>query len=83
MESRTSLVITLILAVVFTLFQLFEYTTASFTISDGAYGSTFYMLTGLHGIHVIVGTIFLCVAFVRIRRHHFVQTVHIGYEAAA
>ena len=83
MESLTSLIITLILATVFTLFQLFEYTSATFTISDGAYGSTFYMLTGLHGFHVIVGTIFLFVAFIRIVRHHFVQTVHIGYEAAA
>ena len=83
MESITSLVITLIFATVFTLFQLFEYTSASFTISDGVYGSTFYMLTGLHGMHVIVGTLFLLVALVRIMRHHYTQSVHIGYECAA
>ena len=83
MESLTSLIITLILATVFTLFQLFEYTSATFTISDGAYGSTFYMLTGLHGMHVIVGTLFLLVALVRIMRHHYTQSVHIGYECAA
>ena len=82
-EAMTSLVITLILATVFTLFQLFEYTNATFTISDGVYGSTFYRLTGLHGFHVIVGTLFLIVALVRIMRHHYTKEVHIGYEAAA
>jgi heme/copper-type cytochrome/quinol oxidase subunit 3 len=83
MEARTSRVITLVFATVFTLFQLFEYTNASFTISDGVYGSTFYRLTGLHGFHVIVGTLFLIVALVRIIRHHYTQGVHIGYECAA
>jgi len=83
MEARTSRVITLVFATVFTLFQLFEYTNASFTISDGVYGSTFYRLTGLHGFHVIVGTLFLIVALVRIMRHHYTQGVHIGYECAA
>jgi len=68
---------------VFTLFQLFEYLNASFTLADGVYGSTFYMLTGLHGFHVIVGTAFLAVArYRRVARHYTVST-HTGYEAAA
>ena len=75
--------ITIVLATIFTLFQAFEYLNASFTIADGVYGSTFYMLTGLHGFHVIVGTLFLMVALVRIRRHHYTQSAHIGYECAA
>ena len=82
-ERITSLVVTLIFATIFTLFQLFEYTSAQFTISDGVYGSTFYRLTGLHGFHVIVGTLFLLVSLVRSIRHHYTQTVHIGFECAA
>jgi cytochrome c oxidase subunit 3 len=55
-------VITIILAIVFTLLQGIEYTVSSFTISDGAFGSCFFFGTGFHGLHVIVGTIFLSVA---------------------
>ena len=47
-----------ILAIVFTAFQGFEYVSANFTISDGIYGSTFFMATGFHGLHVLIGTIF-------------------------
>jgi len=79
----TGLVVTLVFATVFTLFQGFEYVNATFTLADGVYGSTFYMLTGLHGFHVIVGTIFLFVALVRRIRHHYTMSTHIGYECAA
>jgi cytochrome c oxidase subunit 3 len=79
----TGFVLTLTLAVFFTMLQLFEYLEASFTISDSVYGSTFYMATGFHGIHVIVGTIFIAVAFVRLLQHHFTQEHHFGFEAAA
>jgi len=82
-ETITSLVLTLVLATVFTLFQLYEYFNASFTLTDSVYGSTFYMLTGLHGFHVIVGTLFLSVALYRMLRYHFTLTTHVGYEAAA
>jgi len=47
---------------------VYEYINAPFDISDGIYGSTFYMLTGLHGMHVIVGTLFLIVAVYRMYR---------------
>jgi cytochrome c oxidase subunit 3 len=50
------------LALVFTLFQGIEYSVSSFTISDGAFGTCFFFGTGFHGLHVIIGTIFLSVA---------------------
>jgi cytochrome c oxidase subunit 3 len=53
---------TVILALVFTLFQGIEYNVSSFTISDGAFGTCFFFGTGFHGFHVIIGTIFLSVA---------------------
>lgn len=83
LEVITSLIITLIFATVFTLFQGFEYFNASFTLTDGVYGSTFYRLTGLHGRHVIVGTAFLCVSLYRIIRHHYTVGNHLGFECAA
>jgi cytochrome c oxidase subunit 3 len=52
---------TIILALVFTAFQGVEYSVSSFTITDGAFGSCFYFGTGFHGLHVIIGTIFLAV----------------------
>jgi cytochrome c oxidase subunit 3 len=56
---------------------------APFNISDSVYGSTFYMLTGLHGAHVIIGTLFLIVALYRAVAHHYTTNRHIGYEASA
>lgn len=73
---------TITLAVIFTLCQLYEYINATFTISDGIYGSTFYMTTGLHGFHVLVGTIFLAVCLVRHYFYHFTKEQHVGFECA-
>lgn len=78
-----ALIVTVILAVIFTALQGFEYISAPFTISDGIYGSTFYMATGFHGFHVIVGTTFLAVCFVRLYLNHFTREHHFGFEAAA
>jgi cytochrome c oxidase subunit 3 len=57
------LIYTIILAIIFTLFQGIEYTVSSFTITDGTYGSCFYFGTGFHGLHVMIGTAFLAVGF--------------------
>jgi heme/copper-type cytochrome/quinol oxidase subunit 3 len=82
-ELISGLILTIILASIFTAFQVYEYRNADFNINDGVYGSTFYMLTGLHGAHVIIGTIFLCVSLYRSIQHHFTRQVHVGFEAAA
>jgi len=66
---------------IFTAFQGVEYSVSSFTISDGAYGSCFYFGTGFHGIHVIIGTIFLAVGFWRILAYHLTENHHLGFEA--
>jgi heme/copper-type cytochrome/quinol oxidase subunit 3 len=78
-----SMVVTIILAAAFTGFQVFEYIHASFNISDGIYGSCFYMATGFHGFHVFVGTCFLTVCLYRIYDYQFTRENHFGFEAAA
>ena len=72
---------TIIFAVIFTALQYYEYSEAAFTMSDGIYGSAFYASTGLHGLHVIVGTIFILVGFIRIINYHLTDTHHQGHEA--
>jgi cytochrome c oxidase subunit 3 len=82
-EAVFGLILTIVLAIVFTGFQVFEYISAGFTISDGIYGSTFFMATGFHGFHVLIGTIFLTVCLVRLLLNHFTIQHHFGFEAAA
>lgn len=78
-----SLILTIILAAVFTGVQLLEYCSASFNISDRVFGSTFYIATGFHGFHVFIGTCFLTVCLFRLLSYHFTQQHHFGFEAAA
>ena len=68
--------------VIFTGVQLFEYNYSSFSIDDGIYGSVFYLLTGFHGVHVFIGTVFLLVCFFRVRAQHFSPFRHLGIEMA-
>jgi cytochrome c oxidase subunit 3 len=75
--------ITVILGLIFTSLQAYEYSHAAFGFKDGIYPSTFFMATGFHGFHVIVGTTFLAVNFFRARAGHFTPTHHFGFEAAA
>ena len=82
-ESLIALTITVVLGIYFTLIQLYEYIEAPFTIADSAFGSTFFIATGFHGVHVIVGTIFLFVGLVRIYNCSFSSNHHFGFEAAA
>jgi len=75
--------ITLFLGFLFTGFQVMEYFEAPFSISDGVYGATFFMLTGFHGLHVLVGATFITVCFFRFLKHHFTRKHHLGFEFAA
>ncbi|MDE0044371.1 MAG: cytochrome c oxidase subunit 3 [bacterium] len=75
--------VTVVLGITFTAFQIVEYAEAPFSFSGGIYGSTFFMATGFHGFHVIVGTIFLAVCLVRACKGHFTPQQHFGFEAAA
>lgn len=74
---------TVTLGLLFSVCQAYEYIEAQFTISDGIYGSTFFMSTGFHGFHVLIGTTFLAVCLYRAFRGHFTTTHHLGFEAAA
>ena len=76
------LLVTVGFGIVFTAVQLFEYKHAAFSIFDGIYGSIFYLLTGFHGVHVLIGTVFLLVCFFRVRAGHFTALHHLGFETA-
>lgn len=82
-EMVQALAITIGLGFVFSCFQAYEYHHAKFAIDSTVYGSTFYMTTGFHGLHVIIGTIFLAVCLFRARKGHFTPESHFGLEAAA
>lgn len=77
------LALTILLGILFTSLQVFEYAHAPFGFKDGIYSSTFYMATGFHGFHVMVGTSFLIVCLFRAVNGHFKPDHHFGFEAAA
>nr|ADL59780.1 cytochrome c oxidase subunit III [Meloidae sp. MT-2010] len=77
------LLLTVILGLYFSALQAYEYMESSFSIADAAYGSSFFMATGFHGIHVIIGTTFLLICLIRHHMNHFSQSHHFGFEAAA
>lgn len=77
------LLLTTLLGVYFLFLQFGEYKETSFSIADSVYGSTFFMATGFHGLHVIVGATFLFVCLIRIILYHFNTTHHVGFLAAA
>lgn len=82
-QTNQSLIITITLGIYFTILQAIEYMEAPFTIADSIYGSTFFMATGFHGIHVLIGTSFLIVILIRSISFHFSSDHHFGFEAAA
>ena len=77
------LALTVFLGVIFSLLQAYEYGHAAFNYSGHIYGATFFMATGFHGAHVIIGTIFLFVCLLRVLAGHFTPQQHFGFEAAA
>lgn len=81
-DAILGLFLTVLLGVIFTGLQAMEYVEAPFSIADSIYGTTFFMTTGLHGAHVLVGTAFLVVSLVRMINYHFTRRHHLGLEAA-
>nr|UAM92220.1 cytochrome c oxidase subunit 3 [Branchinecta gaini] len=82
-QCKQGLTMTIVLGVYFTFLQGVEYIEATFSIADSIYGSTFFVATGFHGLHVIVGTTFLFICLMRHLRCHFSAEHHFGFEAAA
>nr|YP_009244966.1 cytochrome c oxidase subunit III [Amynthas moniliatus]AMO27090.1 cytochrome c oxidase subunit III [Amynthas moniliatus] len=85
--SRTNaiqaLIVTVTLGAYFTVLQAGEYVAAPFTIADSVYGTTFFVATGFHGLHVLIGSSFLFICLLRTMLHHFSNGHHFGFEAAA
>jgi cytochrome c oxidase subunit 3 len=81
-HAKLSLITTILLAILFTVLQFNEYVEAPFNLSDGIYASTFFLATGFHGLHVVIGTTFLLVCLVRVVFEHFSPKHHVGLEAA-
>ena len=82
-QAVQELALTVGLGVYFTIRQGYEYVEAPFSVADSVYGRTFFVATGFHGLHVIVGTTFLVVCLVRTGLGHFSQGHHFGFDAAA
>ncbi|WP_319569303.1 cytochrome c oxidase subunit 3 [Cohaesibacter marisflavi] len=80
---KKGLALTIILGIVFSAVQVYEYVHAPFAFKESIYGATFFMATGFHGFHVFVGTIFLIVCLIRVYKGHFTPEKHFGFEAAA
>ena len=82
-QTTQGLAITVVLGLYFTILQGLEYFEARFTFADRVYGSTFFIATGFHGLHVLVGTLFLIVILIRHLKKEFRSSHHFGFEAAA
>nr|WJQ21829.1 cytochrome c oxidase subunit 3 [Actornithophilus grandiceps] len=81
-ESIVGLAVTIILGLMFSLLQLNEYYNCSFSVADSSFGSIFFLSTGFHGVHVILGSSLLLICLIRLCYNHFSSTHHLGYEAS-
>jgi cytochrome c oxidase subunit 3 len=82
-QTKKRLLITIIIGIYFRMLQAYEYWEAPFSFADSVYGSTFFIATGFHGLHVIIGTTFLAVCLYRLSSFQFSFKHHFGFEAAA
>uniref|UniRef100_A0AAU6PBL8 Cytochrome c oxidase subunit 3 n=1 Tax=Echinolaelaps traubi TaxID=3119979 RepID=A0AAU6PBL8_9ACAR len=82
-SSKISLLMTIVLGVYFSFLQGFEYYESLFCINDGIFGTVFFLMTGFHGIHVLIGTLFLSVNLIRMLNYHFSSKYHFSFECSA
>nr|AIC09091.1 Cytochrome c oxidase subunit III [Gasteruption sp. M19] len=82
-KSTLSLMLTIFLGIYFSLLQYYEYKSAPFCMSDSVYGSIFFLMTGFHGIHVIIGTIFLIICLNRLFMNHMSMNHHLSFELSS
>nr|YP_010561846.1 cytochrome c oxidase subunit 3 [Colossendeis brevirostris]UYX57807.1 cytochrome c oxidase subunit 3 [Colossendeis brevirostris] len=82
-NAKNALLMTVILGMYFSILQGWEYFEAPFSFSDSCFGSTFFMATGFHGLHVIIGSVFLLISLSRLSNFHYNLMNHFGFEAAA
>jgi len=82
-RAKVRLALTVLLGLYFTFLQLTEYQETRFSIADRVFGSVFFVATGFHGLHVIIGSLFLLVCLLRILLIHFSSKHHFGFEAAS
>lgn len=81
-DTINGLIITILLGIIFTALQAMEYFETSYSIADSVFGSSFFVATGFHGLHVIIGTLFLIVSLIRVVNHQLTKHHHAGFEAS-
>ena len=82
-DMKQGLILAVLLGVLFTFFQVYEYAHAGFSFAGNIYGASFFMATGFHGAHVVIGSIFLLICLIRTYQGDFTPEQHVGFEAAA
>nr|WNV65527.1 cytochrome c oxidase subunit III [Cyanopterus ninghais] len=82
-ESKVSIIFTIFLGFLFIFFQYMEYKESYFSISDSVFGSIFFLMTGFHGLHVIIGVFFILISLYRIFKIHYSKFHHFGFEACS
>nr|ALG35817.1 cytochrome c oxidase subunit III [Parevania sp. SJW-2015] len=82
-NSKMGLFLTVYLGLIFSSLQLFEYKESFFSINDSVYGSLFFLMTGFHGIHVLIGSSFLLICMLRLWNNQFSSNHHFGFESAS
>nr|YP_011036620.1 cytochrome c oxidase subunit III [Aphrodes bicincta]WRK21224.1 cytochrome c oxidase subunit III [Aphrodes bicincta] len=82
-QSMQALILTVSLGVYFSFLQMYEYMESPFCISDSIYGSTFFLSTGFHGIHVLIGSVFIFIMMIRLKNLHISNKHHVGFESSA
>src|SRR5690606_30292756 len=82
LNAKIRLLLTILLGLTFEILQIIEYKLTPYFLTDFVFGTMFYFLTGLHGIHVLIGIIFLTVCFIRLCKGQLIRESHIGFEFA-